>query len=71
VKNRSFDPVAFMRKRRGELSRAYTGLTAEQIEEQVQQGLRNDLLWKKPPEGKPAKEGFAIFGSPGYERCDG
>ena len=71
MKKKSFDAVAFMRKRRGELFRAYAGPTAEQIEEQVQEGLKNDLLSKKPPEGKPAKEGLGILGSPGRERCDG
>jgi hypothetical protein len=32
---KTFDAVAFMRKRREELSRAYAGLTAEQIEERI------------------------------------
>jgi hypothetical protein len=32
-KKKTFDAVAFMRKRRDELSRAYAGLSAEQIEQ--------------------------------------
>jgi hypothetical protein len=44
---KTFDAVAFMRKRREELSRNYAGLSAEQIEERVQQSLKNDPLWKK------------------------
>jgi len=41
---KTFDAVAFMRKRREELSRAYAGLSAEQIEERVQQTLKDDPL---------------------------
>jgi hypothetical protein len=44
---KTFDAVAFMRKRREELSREYAGLSAEQIGERVQQSLKNDPLWKK------------------------
>jgi hypothetical protein len=44
---KTFDAVAFMRKRREELSRAYAGLSAEQIEERVQQTLKDDPLWKQ------------------------
>ncbi len=44
---KTFDAVAFMRKRREELSRAYAGLTAEQIEERVQEALKDDPLWKQ------------------------
>ena len=46
--NKTFDAVAFMRKRREALSRAYAGLTAQQIEERIQQALKNDPLWKQP-----------------------
>jgi hypothetical protein len=46
-KKKTFDAVAFMRKRREELSRAYAGLSAEQIEEKVQQTLKNDPLWQR------------------------
>ncbi len=53
---KTFDAVAFMRKRREELSRAYAGLAAEQIEEQIQQSLRNDPLWRKSRQGKDAEE---------------
>jgi hypothetical protein len=44
---KSFDAVACMRKRREELSRTYAGLTAEQIEERVQQSLKDDPLWRR------------------------
>jgi hypothetical protein len=44
---KTFDAVAFMRKRRAELSRAYAGLSAEPIEEKVQQALKNDPLWQR------------------------
>ncbi len=46
-KKKTFDAVAFMRKRREELSRAYAGLSAEQIEEKIQNALKDDPLWKK------------------------
>ena len=53
-KKKTFDAVAFMRKRREELSRAYAGLTAEQIEERVQQSLKDDPLWQgRKPSRKP------------------
>jgi hypothetical protein len=54
VKKKTFDAVAFMRKRREELSRAYVGLTAEQIEQRVEQALKNGSLWKKPQEERKA-----------------
>jgi hypothetical protein len=44
---KTFDAVAFMQKRREELSRDYACLSAEQIEERVQQSLKKDPLWKK------------------------
>jgi hypothetical protein len=44
---KTFDAVAFMRKRREEISRAYAGLSAEQIEERVQQALKDDPLWRR------------------------
>jgi hypothetical protein len=56
MKKKTFDAVAFMRKRREELSRAYAGLSAEQIRERMQQSLKNDPLWKKPPEGKASEK---------------
>jgi len=56
---KTFDAVAFMRKRREELSRDYADLSAEQIEERLQQSLKDDPLWKRglhkqPP--SPAKK---------------
>jgi hypothetical protein len=46
-KKKAFDAVAFMRKRREELSRAYAELSAEQIEQRIQQELKNDPLWRR------------------------
>ena len=58
MKKKTFDAVAFMRKRREELSRAYAGLTAEEIQERIQQSLRNNPLWKKSRgEGKTGEKG--------------
>ncbi len=42
-----FDAVAFMRKRREELFRAYAGLSAEQIEDKTQQALKDNPLWQR------------------------
>ncbi|OHB64811.1 MAG: hypothetical protein A2Y76_13345 [Planctomycetes bacterium RBG_13_60_9] len=44
---KTFDAVAFMRKRREELSRAYAGLSAEQIGEQVRRALKHEPLWRR------------------------
>jgi len=44
---KTFDAVTFMRKRRDEFSREYAGLSAEEIQERVQQSLKNDPLWTK------------------------
>ena len=44
---KTFDAVAFMRKRREELSHAYAGLSAEQIKDQIRQALKDDPLWKQ------------------------
>ena len=58
-KKKTFDAVAFMRKRREELSRAYAGLTAEQIEERVQQSLKDDPLWQgrgRGPKRMPSRK---------------
>jgi len=52
-KKKTFDAVAFMRKRREELSRAYAGLSAKQIEEQVQQALKDDPLWRRHSQAQP------------------
>lgn len=49
---KTFDAVAFMRKRREELSRAYTGLSAEQIKEQIRHHLKDNPLWKQGQEGQ-------------------
>jgi hypothetical protein len=59
---KTFDAVAFMRKRREELSRDYAGLNAEQIEERVRESLKNDPLWKRglhkePPSPASKKTG--------------
>jgi hypothetical protein len=52
MKKKTFDAVAFMRKRREELSRAYAGLSAEQIEEKIQNALKDGPLWKKSAESQ-------------------
>jgi hypothetical protein len=57
VKKKTFDAVAFMRKRREELSRAYADLSAEQIHERIQQSLKNDPLWRKSRQKKEAEKG--------------
>ncbi len=44
---KTFDAVAFMRKRREELSGDYAGPGWQQIEERMQQVLRDDPLWRK------------------------
>ena len=44
---KTFDAVAFMRKRREELSRDYAGLDWRKIEERIQQSLKDDPLWRK------------------------
>lgn len=50
MKKKTFDAVAFMRKRREELSRAYAGLSWQQIEEKIQQSLKDDTLWRHGPQ---------------------
>jgi hypothetical protein len=57
VKKKTFDAVAFMRKRREGLSRAYAGLSTGQIEERIQQSLKNDPLWRRPGHRKAPEEG--------------
>jgi membrane protease YdiL (CAAX protease family) len=44
---KTFDAVAFLRKRRAELSRACAGLSAEQIEENVARSLKDHPLWRR------------------------
>jgi hypothetical protein len=50
MKKKTFDAVGFMRKRREELSQAYAGLTWKQIEEQIQQALKDNPLWRQGPQ---------------------
>ena len=57
MQKKTFDAVAFMRTRREELSRAYAGLTAEQIRERIQQSLKDDPLWRKARQAKDAERG--------------
>ena len=47
MKKKTFDAVAFMRRRREELSRDYAGLGWRRIEERIQQALKDDPLWGK------------------------
>lgn len=44
---KTFDAVAFMRKRREELSREYSGLSTKQIKERIQKTLKNNPPSKK------------------------
>lgn len=44
---KTFDAVAFMRKRREELSRAYAGLSTEQIKERIRETLKDNPLWRQ------------------------
>lgn len=65
MKKKTFDAVAFMRKRREELSQAYTGLSAEQIEERIQQELKNDPLWQRHSQTRvPSSSEKKIGGCP-------
>jgi hypothetical protein len=54
---KTFDAVAFMRRRREELSHAHAGLNAEQIEGRIQQSLKDDPLWRRTREGKAPEKG--------------
>ncbi|MBL7189713.1 MAG: hypothetical protein ISS70_25565 [Phycisphaerae bacterium] len=47
MKKKTFDAVAFMRRRREELSRDYAGLGWQRIEERIQRALKDDPLWRK------------------------
>lgn len=44
---KTFDAVAFMRKRREELSREYSGLSTKQIKERIQKTLKDNPSSKK------------------------
>ena len=58
-------PAVFLQKRREELSRAYAGLTAEQIEERVRQLLKDDPLWQgRRQSRKPMSPGKRAGGCP-------
>ena len=50
MKKKTFDAVAFMRKRREELSRSYANLNWKQIEERLKQSLKDNPLWKQSPQ---------------------
>ena len=47
MKKKTFDAVAFMRKRREELSDEYDGLDWQEIEKRIEQALKDDPLWRK------------------------
>ncbi len=47
MKKKTFDAVAFVRRRREEFSHNYAGLGWRQIEERIQQTLKDDPLWGK------------------------
>ena len=44
---KTFDAVAFMRKRREELSREYEGLSWKEREKRVREALKDDPLWQR------------------------
>ncbi len=44
---KSFDAVAFMRKRREELSREYEGLSRQERERKMAEALKDDPLWHR------------------------
>ena len=52
MKKKTFDAVAFMRRRREEFSRAYAGLGWQQIEKRIQQALKDDPLCRQGPHGR-------------------
>jgi hypothetical protein len=60
---KTFDAVAFMRKRREELSHAYAGLSAEQIKERIRQALKDNPLWKPRPNEQIASDARGETGS--------
>jgi hypothetical protein len=53
---KKFDAVAFMRKRREELSRSYDGLDWKQIEQRIQHELKEDPLWRRRSKEKASKD---------------
>jgi hypothetical protein len=54
MKKKTFDAVAFMRKRREELSLAYAGLSWQQIEERIRQAMKDDPLWRQSQKDRAA-----------------
>jgi len=44
---KTFDAVAFMRRRREELSHEYADLDWQEIEKRIRQALKDDPLWIK------------------------
>jgi hypothetical protein len=50
MKKKTFDAVAFMQRRREEVSRAYAALGWRQIEERIQQALKDNPLWRQGPQ---------------------
>jgi len=64
MKKKTFDAVAFMRKRREELSRNYAGLGWQQIEERIQQALKDNPLWRQGPQQQSASSSPKSAGHP-------
>jgi hypothetical protein len=64
MKKKTFDAVAFMRKRREELSCDYAGLTWQQIEEQIQQALKDNPLWGQGPQQQSVSSSSKSAGHP-------
>jgi len=53
MRKKTLNGVASMRERRLELSRVHVRLSAEQIEEQIQQTLTDNPLWPTFSRGQP------------------
>ena len=61
---KTFDAVAFMRERREELSRNYAGLGWQQIEERIQQALKDNPLWRPGPQQQSSSPSPKSIGHP-------
>jgi hypothetical protein len=63
---KSFDAVAFMRKRREELSQEYSGLSFDEIVRRNHEALKDDPLWLRLKERVvvPAPQAAAVVREP-------
>ena len=62
----TLDAVAFTRKRRAGLPHAYAGLSAEQIEENLQQTPKEDPLWERHRRPRASSSSKKVAGCPSY-----